>query len=143
MKKTIFILGIVLLMAATILSSCQSSAKKVEDAKDKVSEANQELNQAIKDSIQQFKKESEEKINAHAKSIAEFKVRLANEKIENRNNYEKKLEELDQKNTDMKKKLDDYNEEGREKWETFKLEFSRNMDELSRSLKNFTFKNAK
>ena len=54
MKKTIFTLAITTLMAAAMLTGCQSSVKKVEnaqdkvqDAKDKVVKANQELNQAI------------------------------------------------------------------------------------------------
>jgi hypothetical protein len=143
MKKSIFTLALLLIMAGIMLSSCQSPAKKVEDAKDKVSAANQELDQAIKDSIQQFKKESEEKISANEKSITDFKARIANEKKEDKAIYEKKIAELDQKNSDMKKKLDDYNEEGREKWVAFKAEFSRDMDDLSKSLKNFTYKNAR
>jgi len=51
----VFILGI-------MLTSCLSSADKVQNAKDNVSKAKDELNQAVKDSIIQFKKESEEKI---------------------------------------------------------------------------------
>jgi uncharacterized protein YlxW (UPF0749 family) len=143
MKKTIFTIAITMLMAGTMLTSCHSSAKKVEDAQDKVADANQELNQTIKDSIQQFKKESEEKISANEKSYADFKARIANEKKENKAKYEKKLAELDQKNSDMKKKLDDYKAEGKENWEKFKVEFNHDMDELGKAFKDLTVKNVK
>ncbi|MGD0709613.1 MAG: hypothetical protein ABR968_00380 [Bacteroidales bacterium] len=143
MKKTIFTLAISMLMSGTMFTACKSSAKKVNDAKDKVEIANQELSQAIKDSIQQFKNESEDKINANAKSLADFKARIANEKADIKIKYEKKLADLDQKNSDLRKKLDDYKEEGKEKWEAFKADFSNNMEELSKSLKDFTYKNAR
>ena len=104
MKKTIFILAIAMLAAGTIFTACQSSGEKVDnarenvqEAKDKVAEAKQELNQALNDSIRQFKKESEEKIYAIEKSIAEFKTKIATEKKETRVIYEKKLSELEQK----------------------------------------------
>ncbi|MBN1184092.1 MAG: hypothetical protein JXB49_17490, partial [Bacteroidales bacterium] len=67
MKNTILIIAVAVLITGTVFTSCQSSAKKVEnakekvkDAKDKVVEAQQELSEAVKDSILQFKKESEE-----------------------------------------------------------------------------------
>ena len=69
MKKTIFTLAIAMFMAGGILTGCQSSKTKVENAKDKVVEANQELNQARRDSIQQFKTETAERINNNEKSM--------------------------------------------------------------------------
>ena len=86
---------------------------------------------------------AEEKIDANEKSIAEFKARIAKEKRENRAKYEKKLAGLEQKNSDMKKKLDEYKEDGKEKWTSFKNEFSHDMDELGKALKGFTVKHNK
>ncbi|NTW31210.1 MAG: hypothetical protein HGB12_01020 [Bacteroidetes bacterium] len=150
MKKSIFTLAIATLMVGTMLTNCQSSARKVEnaedkveDANDKVAEANQELNEEIRDSILQFKKESEEKFIAHEKSIAQFKARIAKEKIENKAEYDKKLAELEQKNTDLKKKLDEYKEEGKEKWKIFRTEFNKDMEDLGKSFKNLTVKSVK
>jgi hypothetical protein len=151
MKKTFFALGIGTLIAVSSLSSCQTSAEKVGTAETKVNEANEnladarmELNKAQSDSVSEyytFKKESELKIAAHEKSIAEFKARIASEKKENRAKYEKKLAELEQKNTDMKKKLEDYKEDGKDKWMAFKTEFTHDMDNLGTALKGFTAKN--
>src|ERR1035437_8136358 len=115
MKSRILTLAASVFMAGAVLMSCQSSGKKVEnaennlqDAKNNVVDARQDLNKAKMDSVneyQKFKKESDEKITAHEKSIAEFKAKIADEKKENRAVYEKKLAKLEQKNSDMKKKL--------------------------------------
>ena len=41
----------------------------------------------------------------------------------------------------MKAKLDAYEETGKDNWETFKTEFSRDMNDLGEAFKNFTVKN--
>ena len=94
MKNTILTLAVTVFMAGAILSGCKSSAEKVENArgkvqgaKDQVVEATKELNQALNDSIQQFRKESEEKIITHEKIIAEFKAKIAKEKEETKEKY--------------------------------------------------------
>ena len=153
MKNTFLALTVAVFMAGTMFTGCQSSATKVENAEDKLQEAEGEvldakldLNRAINDSVteyQKFKKEAEEKIIAQEKSIAEFKARIAKEKMENRAKYEKKLAELEQKNSDMKKKLDDYKDEGQSKWEKFKTEFNSDMDKLGKAFKDLTVNNDK
>lgn len=143
MKKTIYTISIAALMGGSMLTSCKSSGEKVENAQEKVIEANQELSQAVKDSIQQFRTESQNKIDAQDKSLSEFRSRIAKEKKENRDKYEKNLAELDQKNTDMKKKLADFKEDRIENWGDFKKEFNHDMDEFGKSFKDLTIKNTK
>ena len=144
MKKTIYTISFAaIIMAGTIITSCKSSGEKVEKAQENVIEAKKELSQAVKDSIQQFRKESQDKINAQDKSLAEFKARIAKEKKVNRDKYEKNLAELDQKNTDLKKKLADFKEDRIENWESFKKEFTHDMNEFGKSFKDLTIKNTK
>lgn len=138
MKKSILIFTITVLLGGTLFTNCKSSSQKVEDAQDKVenaedkvTEANIELNQAINDSIVQFRKESNDKIIAQQKSIAAFRARIAKEKKENKADYEKKLAALEQKNTDLKKSLDDYKAEGKENWTEFKADYNRKMEQLT------------
>ena len=52
--------------------------------------------------------------------------------------YEKKLAELEQENSDMKKKLEDYKEEGKDNWRKFQTEFSHDMDKLGKEIKDLT-----
>lgn len=140
MKKTIFVHAVSLFIAGTMITSCQQSGNKVEDARENVVEANQELKQAISDSVQQFKRESEAKISAYDRNIAELKVKIALEKKEDKALYEKNLAELEQRNKEMKRKLAEYKAEGKDDWNSFRYEFKRDMDELGQSLKDFTVK---
>jgi hypothetical protein len=153
MKKSVFTIVITMLIAGFMFISCQSSAKKVEnaennlqEARDGVAEAKLDLNKSEREyntEYMEFRKASDEKIAAHEKSIAEFKTRIANEKLVNKVAYEKKLKELEQKNSDMKKKLDEYKEESQDKWASFKSEFGRDLDDLGKAFKDFTVKNNK
>ena len=138
-----FIVGI-------IFSGCSSPAEKVQNAKEKVAaanedvaEANRELNTAQYDSVAQFKKEQEQKISANEKSIADFKSRIASEKMVDKAKYEKQVADLDQKNGDMRKKLADFKQEGKDNWVAFKKEFGHDMDDLGKSLKNFVVSSKK
>ena len=96
MKKSIITLAITIFIAGTALLICQSSAFTVGNTQDKTTVSKQELYQALKDSLQQFNKESDEKINNYEMSIGEYRSKIANEKKYNKARYEKKLIELDQ-----------------------------------------------
>lgn len=137
MKNKIIMLATSVFIAGTVLISCKSSADKVQDARDNVVVAKQELTQAMKDSILQYKKESEEKISYYDKNIAELKVKIAKEKKEKIAGYEKKLAELEQKNAELKKKLADFNAEEKEKWISFKTEFDHDMNQMGTAFKGF------
>lgn len=153
MNKNILYLSIAFFVTGTLLSGCLSTDKKVENAEDKLlnakenyMEAERNLDETIKDSIsnyQQFKNDAELSILAYEKSIAELKLKIANERIENRAEYEKKLAELELKNKNLRKKLSDYKDEEQDKWATFRSEFIHDMEELGIALKDFTVKNNK
>ncbi len=130
---TVFITG-------TMFMSCQSSSEKVDQAKENVIEAEQELNQAIKDSIVQFRKESEQQISVYEQSIADLKAKIATEKKDVKATYEKSLAELQQKNELLKTKLNDFKDDEIDKWDSFKTEFNSDMNDLGTAIKNFTVK---
>jgi len=144
MKNSISIMTITAFMAGILLTSCQLSPKKVDNAEDKVvntMDKAAEINQALNDSIQQFKMESEQKIDEYQETIAELKTKIKTVKKENKALYEQKLVELEQKNNDLKKKLNDYKDNGQDKWTSFKSEFSHDMDELGKAFKDLTVNN--
>ena len=130
-------------LIATLLG-CTTPAQKVESAKDNVAEANIDLDKANKEfeeDIENYRRETADKIAANDKSIAEFNARIESKKKEAQADYRIKITALEQKNSDMKKKMDDYKAEGKEKWEKFKTEFSRDLDELGAAFKDLTVKN--
>ncbi|WP_428659922.1 hypothetical protein [Runella sp.] len=146
MKKTILLLAVLAIVNDSILTGCKNPEKKVEDAEVNVKEANEDLKEAKSEyltDIENYKKETTEKIAANDKSIADFRSRIALEKKETRADYKKKIDALEKKNTDMKKKIDDYKEEGKENWEKFKVEFSHDMDKMGKAFNDLTVKNTK
>jgi septal ring factor EnvC (AmiA/AmiB activator) len=148
MKKLFFILAATtIILAGTICTSCNSTpTEKVINAQKDVNEANKDLevaNAAYLADIENYRKETSDKIMSNDKAIADFKVRIADEKQNAKDNYLKRVAELEQKNTDMKKKMDDYKADNKEKWQTFKAEFNHDMDELGDAFKGLTIKNNK
>jgi len=147
MKNKITIIVLTTFLMLTILIACDSSAKKVENArenvqtsKENVTTAQDDLNQAVKDSAyeyQTFKKESEDRIRKYELNIAELKNKIAKEKIEGKTQYQKTVNDLEQKTADLKRNLNEYKVENKDKWEAFKIKFNRNMDDLGKSITNF------
>jgi len=57
--------------------------------------------------------------------------------------YDSQIAELESKNAAMKVRITDYKDDGKDKWQSFRTEFNRDMDELGNSLKNFNTTNNK
>ena len=122
MKKSITLLTLSTFITVTLLQfftiiviSCTTKAEKVQNAESKVAQANADLANAKDENtaeIEHFKKETADKIAANEKSIKEFNERIASKKSDAEADYKLKVAELELKNTDMKKKLDDY----KQKW---------------------------
>lgn len=135
-----------MLLVGVSFYGCKTSAEKVKKAEENVSDANDELdkeNAALKKEMEDYKKEQQALIEANEKSITEFNMRIANEKSEAKADYEKKIAELNQKNSDLKKKMNDFNTSNRISWEQFKDEFGRDMSDLGTALRDFTIKGDK
>jgi peptidoglycan hydrolase CwlO-like protein len=146
MKKSILAMVAFTFISGAILTSCNSSAEKTENAEKNVTEANKELdkaNEAYLADIDNCRRETTNKIAANDQRIAELKAGIENIKKDAKADYKKTIAELEQKNTDIKKKMDDYKADGKEKWEIFKTEFNHDMDELGKAFKDITVKNVK
>lgn len=138
--KKVFLLFVSVLITGTMFMSCQTSSEKVDQAKENVIQAEQELHKAIRDSIVQFRKESQQEISAYEQSIADLKAKIATEKKDVKETYEKKLAELELKSELLKIKLTDFKDDETDKWESFREEFRNDMDDLGLAIKNFTVK---
>ena len=144
MKKLIFTLTAIILLAGGIFTSCNTAAEKVDNAKNKAIEADENFNKANDEylaDIENFKKETAAKIEANNQMIADFTVKIEYAKKDAKAYYTEQIAVLEQKNIAMKQKLDDYEVNGKDNWETFKAEFSRDMNDLGVAFKNFTIKN--
>ncbi|MCM2301458.1 MAG: peptidase M23 [Flavobacteriaceae bacterium] len=140
MRKSILRLTACIFVIGATLISCNTSSEKVDNAEKNVLKAHENLNKANQEylaDVENYRKETADKIAANDKSIAEFKARIADEKIDAQIAYQKKIIALEQKNSDLKKRIDGYKAESKEQWELFKAEFSKDMDELGTAFVNF------
>jgi len=146
MKNSILILTVTTFLAGGIISGCNLSEKKVQKAEDSVvntMDNAEEMNQALNDSIKQFKMASEQKIDEYQQDIADLKAKMKTEKAENKALYEKNLAVLQKKSDDLITKLNDYKYEGQSNWDAFKNEFTHDMNELGTAFKDLTVNNVK
>lgn len=143
-KTLALFIAIPAFMLALTLGSCNTPSEKVTNAKEDVVEARAALEKAEADctsDIEKFRKETDERIVANQKSLNEFNARISKQKKEAQEEYKNKVADLEQKNSDMKKKMDDYKAAGKENWEKFKIEFSHDMSELGKALSGLADKN--
>lgn len=152
MKKTILTLAVVAFMAGTVSTlNAQTTDKQsdkarenLKDAKEDVIDAKKELREAKRDSVsdyQAFKAESNLKIKDNEKRIAELKVKHAKVNKKNKASYNKDVNALEQKNNNLKVKLAEYKESDHSAWQSFKLEFNHDMNELGTALSDFVVNN--
>lgn len=144
MRKSILALTVLILAAGVIFTSCETPGQKVEDAKDDVTQAEEDLEQAKLEytaDMDAYRQQTAERIAENDRILSEFDARISTEKEELRADYRAQMAELEKSNSDMKMKMDGYTSQNREDWEAFKAEFNRDMEALGASLKNLTVKN--
>jgi len=133
MKNIIFTFAVIGYMAGIFLAGCgKTSEQKVEEAK-------QELKDAKADYLaewQQFKTESEEQIKANEDRIDAFREKMEKGGTKTEAKYNIAVAELKQKNRDLKRKLEEYKDEGESKWQEFKTNFSHDMDAFGKTMKD-------
>ena len=99
--------------------------------------------QAQKDSIQQFKNETNKKIVDNEKIISDIKLQISKAEKKTKTEYEKLVAGLEKKNRELKKKLNEFNEKGKEKWQVFKRDFNHDLDDLNKSIDDLLKKSKK
>ena len=140
MKNRYFVITVTMLIAGLVLSGFSMNRDKyVKNYQDKDKQASQgakkEKSKFDKE-WKEFKSNAELKINANEKRIDEFKVKIKTASIEVKADYDKEITVLEQKNVELKKKINEYKYEGKDKWEEFKQGFNRDMDAVGKALKN-------
>lgn len=145
MKKIIFAFAVMTFIAGITLVSCKPATKEENEAKENAQEANQELidvkKAATAEEWQAFKNSGDSLINKNEEKIAELKLKMKNTGKSIDAKYDKNIEILEQKNNDLKVKMETYKNDTKQDWQSFKSEFNHDMDELGQSLKDFTVDN--
>lgn len=152
MKKTILNLALTTFIAGTVLVGCKDATKKEEAAQDKVENAKADLNDAKEELSDARRAATEQEWKAFKDStnatIAQNEVRIAQMKADLKKTgksldeeYAKRIQDLEDKNKEIKSKVEMYKNDTTSDWESFKKEYKHDMDDLGQSLKNFTVKN--
>lgn len=140
-NKMLRVLIMTLAIGATLIfTSCNSPAEKVEKAEIDLLKAERNLENAnaeyLKD-VESYTIKSRDRINANNQRIIEFNARIDGMEKEARADYKVQIHKLEQKNSGLKKRLDEYKAEAKENWQSFKTEFTNDMNELGLLLKSF------
>jgi dynactin complex subunit len=139
MKNLKKVITISFMIISVMLIGCfENSEKSKQEIRDNIEE-----NEAYKLELDEYRFRIAEQITTNENSIIAFRSRIASQKKEARADYEKKINDLNNKNTDLKMRLDAFNADNKESWELFKVEFGRDMDELGNALRDFTINSQK
>jgi outer membrane receptor for ferrienterochelin and colicin len=114
--------------------------ENLKEEKKDVVDAKKDLKVAVKDSTSEYQKltrESDIKFKLNEKRIAELRTGIAKSNSKEQATDQKKVSQLEQKNNDLKRQLADYKVEGQAKFGTFKTELNRDLDLLTKELKDF------
>lgn len=144
-RKSVFILAIVMFVVTTAFMSCKPATQDEIEAKENVKEANEEYIEAKKAATAEewkvFKNSGDSIINKNNERIAELKLKMKNtgESIDAK--YEKNIEALEQKNKDLKSKMETYKNDANADWQSFKREINHDINEVGEAFKNLTVDN--
>ncbi len=154
MKKSIFTLTIITCLSVIVMISCKPNTKeekesqeKVEIARDNVEDAKDSLDVAKRAATDEewkaFKNSGDSVININNLRIAGLKLKMKNTGNSIDAEYQKNIDVMEQKNKDLKVKMDTYKNDVSSDWQSFKREFKHDTDEIGQALKDLTVDNKK
>lgn len=137
------------LFLALLSAGCQQPEAKVEDAKEEVVDANQDLREATREMRAQwqedwleFKRENDAEFAGNERSIIAFRNEVKAVDFRYRDKYNVMIDALERRNNELRDRVNNYKDAGDAKWEEFKRDFTRDMDDLESSRKAITIKNS-
>jgi hypothetical protein len=134
MKTKYFILAGSLLIAGLFVTGCTDNR---DNTKDNVEQVNQDMIDAqmqFEQDWQDFKSNADLRINSNQQQIDDFKAAMRSTSNKFKAKYENEVLTLEQKNIELKKKLNDFKYERNENWEEFKTTFNNDMDVVGNAL---------
>lgn len=126
---------------STDVSDCKVLEEELKEAEDRlklvkkdVKVAKKKLNEALEKAIHKI--ENKNNLDESSESSSVFNIETIKSK------YEEAMAELELRRNKIKMKLEVYNTEGTENWDSFKHKLNQDLDELGKALKNFTTKSS-
>ena len=142
MIKQLLTFAAVGVISGTVYTGCtDTSAKKVEDAKEQVDVAKEDLKAAnvkYAEEFQTFKKESELQISKNEKSIDLLEAKMDKSGSKAKAKYKDKIADLKDRNDALEEQIEDYRDEGKDSWEKFRDGFNREMAKIKLAIEDLT-----
>jgi lipopolysaccharide export LptBFGC system permease protein LptF len=128
MNKLILILSVCIL---GIISCNESAKEKVDEAAAQVSETKADLTLAkegFKQEIENYRVATIDKILSNDTVLTNYKLKVADEKTTMKKNYEKKLKLLEDKNFELKNRVNSYVANDKANWDEFKTQCDKDVN---------------
>jgi exonuclease VII large subunit len=142
MKNKFLTLIVIGFMAGAVLTGCKNTGgnnnQVVKESIGKTIPDSQAVQTSLSDDWQKFKNDSQQKIQDNENSITAFKEKMEKS---GKADYNKEIAKLEKTNREMKKKLEEYKNDGKSAWEDFKTGFNNDMDKLGKAVKDLTSDN--
>lgn len=119
-------------------SSGQDPRDKAKEDREKLVKTREMQAQEFLDSVSDFRVEYQEISAKNSKILADFRKNAPAENMENVARYLSKINELEQKNSELKDKLEAYTVESKGRWISFKYEYKHDMIEFEKAIKTFS-----
>lgn len=159
MKANFISITLTCCLLAMILVSCASHGQKGDDAFERVKEEKmlpKDSNAISKEIIEEPKKIEPVKKNEIQDEWTRFKIETEKKIISNENKIKaikitpntnakllRKVTSLEKDNNDLRRQMDEYKEEVKAKWESFKATMNHDINEIDIELKDMTVNNKK
>jgi len=137
MKTSIWAVSACVIIGASLTSCGNSTTSTTHTVSSDTIRTSDSTVQISTVEIDTYRKQYNDSIAANQRSIDELNARIADEKAERREEDKKRAAELETKNSEMKRKLDEFKASTKADWESFKTGFNHDMHELGQSIKDF------
>jgi len=131
-----------------VASAKEEVAEAKQEAREEVAEATHELNVATQEARADwlenwatFKRETDERMTAIDRRISELRLEVARVDVRYQDEYNKRIDDVERMNNELRARVSDYKDEGDVKWEAFKAEVARDLDALDTAVKNIVVDN--
>jgi hypothetical protein len=139
LKRLLAFASIGCLTLGSFTGCSDSSGKKLVDAQqesDTIKQQSVSADDTRDQDWQTFKSESEQKIAANEDMIDSLRERIKRSDVKIKERYRKSAEELERKNAELKAKLAQYKHDGKDDWDTFKHDFTTDLNKVEKALEN-------
>ncbi len=137
MRKSILVLAFTV---GTILVSCHTPAITTDNTQSTgtdTSKVSNKSTQAYIADIDKYRVQIADSVDVNEQCISTCIAKISKNDRETRERYKKRIDALEQKNSNMKRDMEEYQADGKEKWEKFKTDFNHNMSDLGKSIRHF------